>query len=65
MLEKYLLKEYSCCESYERYRHDEIQKDKLIKKPEILMYGRIVHQKRDVGFFSDESKGYYYSGKFT
>lgn len=30
-------------------------------KPEILVYGRICRQQRDVGFYSDESEGYHYS----
>tara|TARA_B100000927_G_scaffold288832_1_gene284240 strand:- start:1665 stop:2246 length:582 start_codon:yes stop_codon:yes gene_type:complete len=35
----------------------------LIVKPEIRIYGKIVHQQRNVGFFSNGSKGYYYSKK--
>lgn len=35
----------------------------LIVKPEIRIYGKIVHQQRNVGFFSNCSKGYYYSKK--
>ncbi len=30
-------------------------------KPPIKIYDKIVHQRRDVGFFSDKSIGYYYS----
>lgn len=41
---------------------DDISK-KLLERPEIVVYGRICHQNRDVGFFSDESKGYSYSKK--
>lgn len=33
--------------------------------PEIVVYGKIVHQRRDVGFFSDDSVGYFYSGKLS
>ena len=33
--------------------------------PEIMVYGRVVCQKRDVGFFSDTSIGYRYSGKIS
>lgn len=35
--------------------------DKLVHKPEIKVFGKICHQPRDVGFFSDESVGYKYS----
>ena len=38
-------------------------KDKLMEKPEIIVYGKVCHQHRSVGFFSDESIGYKYSGK--
>lgn len=33
----------------------------LDKKPPIMVYGKTVHQNRDIGFFSDESSGYNYS----
>ena len=36
-------------------------KDELLEKPPIKMRGKTVHQQRDVGFFSNESIGYYYS----
>ena len=36
---------------------------KLQEKPEIKIYGKICHQHRDVGFFSNDSKGYKYSGQ--
>jgi len=39
----------------------EIQ-DKLLIKPKIFIYGRECSQKRDVGFFSNSSDGYKYSG---
>ena len=35
--------------------------DKLVHKPEIKVFGKVCHQPRDVGFFSDESIGYKYS----
>ena len=35
--------------------------DKLVHKPEIKVFGKVCHQPRDVGFFSDESVGYKYS----
>lgn len=38
-------------------------KDNLDIRPPIKIYGKTVHQNRDVSFFSDESKGYYYSNQ--
>jgi alkylated DNA repair dioxygenase AlkB len=40
-------------------------KDCLDIKPPIKFMGKIVYQQRDVGFFSNETEGYYYSGKLT
>ena len=40
-------------------------KDELLVKPPIQLYGKIVHQQRDIGFFSDKSIGYYYSGQLA
>lgn len=40
-------------------------KDELIDKQEIIVYGRICHQNRAVGFFSDDSLGYRYSGQIA
>ena len=39
---------------------DEI-KDKLLEYPKIMLYGKQAMQHRCIGFFSNESKGYYYS----
>jgi len=36
-------------------------KDKLISQPPITVYGKTCHQRRDVGFFSDEVGAYNYS----
>ena len=36
---------------------------KLINRPTIKLYGKIVHQNRNVAFFSNESIGYKYSNK--
>lgn len=33
--------------------------------PEIILYGKVCHQQRSVGFFSDISEGYNYSGTLT
>jgi alkylated DNA repair dioxygenase AlkB len=35
---------------------------KLIKDMEFVMFGKTVHMRRSMGFFSDESKGYAFSG---
>lgn len=40
-------------------------KDNLNHYPEIIIAGRVCRQRRDVGFFSDDSIGYYYSGKLA
>lgn len=38
-------------------------KELLLIRPTLIIYGRVCHQNRDVGFFSDESIGYKYSRK--
>jgi len=40
-------------------------KGQLLVKPPIQLYGKTVHQQRDIGFFSNESIGYYYSGQLA
>jgi alkylated DNA repair dioxygenase AlkB len=40
-------------------------KDELLIKPHIQLYGKTLYQKRDIGFFSDKSIGYYYSGQLA
>lgn len=40
-------------------------KNLLEIKPPMKIYDKIVHQKRDVGFFSDKSIGYYYSNQLA
>lgn len=40
-------------------------KDNLDIEPEIIVYGRVCKQRRDVSFFSDTSIGYKYSGKLA
>lgn len=37
--------------------------EKLISRPLIVVYGKVCHQHRDIGFFSDVSIGYRYSGQ--
>lgn len=39
--------------------------DKLIKNPPIVVYGKVCYQRRSVGFFSDVSEGYYFSGQLS
>ena len=36
---------------------------KLFENPEIIVYGKKCNQHRSIGFFSNSSIGYYYSGK--
>lgn len=56
--------------SYEKYSElidkcvEEV-KDDLVIKPPIKFMGKVVHQQRDVGFFSDESIGYHYSNQLA
>jgi alkylated DNA repair dioxygenase AlkB len=40
-------------------------KDELLVKPPIQLYGKTVYQQRSIGFFSNESIGYYYSGQLA
>jgi len=35
----------------------------ILQNPQVIVYGRICKQNRNVGFFSDFSKGYKYSGQ--
>jgi len=37
----------------------------LIVNPEIVVYGKVCNQNRSIGFYSDTSIGYYYSGKLA
>ena len=43
----------------------EICDPELLVKPDIIVYGKVCHQNRSVGFYSDTSIGYYYSGKIA
>jgi alkylated DNA repair dioxygenase AlkB len=43
---------------------DEIS-GKLDEKPSIVLYGNIAYQHRNIGFFSDNSIGYQYSGQLA
>jgi alkylated DNA repair dioxygenase AlkB len=38
-------------------------KTRLSVRPEIMIFGKLAHQQRDVGFFSDKSAGYKYSNR--
>ena len=40
-------------------------KDELLVKPPIQLYGKTVYQQRNIGFFSNESIGYHYSGQLA
>lgn len=37
----------------------------LIHHPELMMYGKVCHMRRSVGFFSNDSIGYRYSGQLA
>lgn len=39
--------------------------NKLIKNPEIVIYGKTCIQHRSIGFFSNDSIGYHYSGQLA
>ena len=50
----------------ENFSHDiysELKNISLYHEPPIIVMGRQCYQRRDVGFFSDESEGYKYSGQ--
>ena len=38
---------------------------KLIVRPKIIIYGKEAHQNRNIGFFSNSSIGYFYSGQLA
>ena len=38
---------------------------KLYIKPEVIVWGKVCSQQRNVGFFSDSSIGYYFSGQLS
>jgi alkylated DNA repair dioxygenase AlkB len=40
-------------------------KDKLLNNPPIVVYGKPAKQHRSIGFFSNDSIGYYYSGQLA
>lgn len=46
----------ACCEEI---------KGKLLVKPEIVVFNKVCNQNRNVGFFSDDSIGYRYSGRLA
>ena len=43
--------------------YEELTKIPLNEEPEIIVGGKLCHQRRDVGFYSDVSEGYRYSGQ--
>ena len=64
--EKSFLNVYSCEEYTDLITKciNEV-KSELLVKPPIQLYGKTVYQQRSIGFFSDESIGYYYSGQLA
>ena len=59
------LKEYDLDENIVKTIEDSCKETKslLLIHPSIVLFGKVVHQQRSVGFFSDESIGYKYSNK--
>lgn len=57
---------YSCEEYSELIKKciEEV-KNELLVKPPIQLYGKTVYQQRSIGFFSNKSIGYYYSGQLA
>ena len=55
------------CEDYSELIKKCIEevKDELLVKPPIQLYGKTVYQQRSIGFFSNKSIGYYYSGQLA
>ena len=43
----------------------EVVDSELDLNPEIMVYGKVCHQHRSIGFYSDTSKGYNYSSAIT
>jgi alkylated DNA repair dioxygenase AlkB len=39
--------------------------DKLLKNPQIIVYGKVCYQHRSIGFFSNNSIGYHYSNQLA
>lgn len=64
--ESSFLNVYSCEEYTELIKKciEEV-KNELLVKPPIQLYGKTVYQQRSIGFFSNESIGYYYSGQLA
>lgn len=42
--------------------YNELGNLEVYEEPPIVIYGKVCHQRRDVGFYSNESQGYKYSG---
>lgn len=64
--DKSFLNLYSCEEYCDLIKKciEEV-KDELLVNPPIQLYGKTVYQQRSIGFFSDDSIGYYYSGQLA
>ena len=45
--------------------YDQLKNIPLVEYPEINIMGRVCHQRRHVGFYSNESSGYRYSGQIA
>jgi alkylated DNA repair dioxygenase AlkB len=50
-------------ENYTLDLYDQVKELPLLEEPEIKIFGKVGRQRRNVGFFSDQSSGYQYSGQ--
>ena len=66
-LEKSFLNIYNASEEYNDLMELCIAEiiDKLLENPKINIYGKSAIQHRSIGFFSNDSIGYYYSGQLA
>lgn len=54
-----------CVENYTEDFYEQIKDIELEEEPPIIVMGRDCRMRRDVGFFSDISEGYFYSGQIA
>lgn len=52
-----------CIRDYETHSLEDLSGLDLVVEPQFFRYGKVCRQRRCVGFFSDESEGYMYSGQ--
>lgn len=49
--------------NYTKDYYDDLSLIPLIEEPPIMVHGKLCHQRRNIGFYSDSSIGYKYSGQ--